>query len=235
MAVGYERIIFEGASIEEMNSALLAETACYKQLGRFSDAAGALSRIRLFVLTPEERAEVLYQKELCLFLAGDFEQAASLISEVQDSQDALLLHSLVLAYAGRYDESEIFAARCISWDGESPYLQELLQLYREQPAPRSPVTAMALSFFPPAGHLYNDSIGDAALSGVFNAAALAFTVANLCGGYWVTGILGGGIALNATFMGNQQRNAYLVDKNNRNDALAFGDRLRAFYTEHSIL
>ena len=66
------------------------------------------------------------------------------------------------------------------------------------------------------------------LSGALNAASVAFIVANLCGGYWITGIAGGGIALNYTFMGNQQRTAALVEQRRTTDALAFGDRLRAF-------
>ena len=38
---------------------------------------------------------------------------------------------------------------------------------------------------------------------------------------------GGGIALDYTLMGNRERNAFLVHKNNTNGPIAFGDRLRA--------
>ncbi len=232
LAVGYERIVFDGAGLAETNDALLAKAGCYKQQGRYREASETLARIRLFALTPEERTEVQYQRELCWLLEGEFSQAASMVEEVGDaSADALLLHALALAYAGRYDESEIYAARFISWDGPSGRLPELLDLYAHAPQAKNPATAMVLSFFPPLGHFYNGAIGEGLLSGTLNLAALAFTVASFVSGYWVTGLVGGGIALNYTFMGNQERNAALVEKYRRNDPVAFGDKVRAFLLE----
>ena len=229
LAVGYERIVFEGASLAEVNDALMAKAGCYKQLGRYADASATLSRVRLFALSADERRNVLYQQELCWFLGGDFGQAASLVEEVgDDTSDALLLHALVLAYAGRYDDSEIYAARYISWDGTGERLPELLALYASHPQPRDAATTMVLSFVPPLGHFYNGEYGEGMLSGTLNTASVAFTVANLIGGYWITGILGGGIALNYTLMGAQERTAELVEKHRVNDAIAFGDRLRTF-------
>lgn len=230
LAVGYERIIFEGADLHEVNEALAAKAECYKRLGRYEDASATLLRIRMFALSPEERQAVLFQRELCYFLGGDFRQAAALAEEVEEeSREILMLHALALAYAGSYDESEIYAARCISYDGESPYLQELLDLYASHPPIRRHGTAMALAFIPPLGHIYNAAPGEGVLSAGLNAAAAAFTVASLLGGYWISGIVGGGIALNYTFMGNQQRNSALVDINNNNSAVLFGESLREFF------
>ena len=227
-AVECERIIYDGADLQETNSALVRKAECCKQLGRYADATAALARVRMFALSPEERHEVLYQQELCYFLSGEFSQAAAMVPEVDlDSADVLLLHALALAYSGNYPESEIYAARFISWDGESPHLGKLLKFYESAPRVRRPGTAFALSFVPPLGHLYNGAYGEGALSAGLNAAAVAFTVANLLGGYWVTGLLGGGMALNYTYMGNQQRNQALVEKHNHNDPIEFGDRLRA--------
>lgn len=229
LAVGYERIVFEGASLVEVNDALRAKALCYKQAGRYKEASATLSRVRLFALTPEERTDVLYQQELCYLLDGEFSQAASLVAQVGDgSPDALLLHALAFAYAGRYDESQIYAARYISWDGPSPRLPSLLDLYAAKPREYNPTTSLVMSFFPPLGHLYNDAPGEGVLSGAMNLAALAFTVANFVSGYWVTGLVGGGIALNYTYMGNHQRTAFLVAKHSQNDAVQFGDKLRAF-------
>lgn len=229
LAVGYERIVFDGAGLAETNDALIAKAGCYKRQGQYKEASATLARVRLFALTPEERTAVQYQQELCWFLAGDFKQAASLVEEVGDgSSDALLLHALALAYNGQYDESEIYAARYISWDGPSERLPELLALYAAHPRVPDAKTSLVLSFFPPLGHFYNGEIGEGVLSGGLNLAALAFTVANLVSGYWVTGLVGGGIALNYTYMGNHQRNAALVEKRRVNDPIIFGDRVRAF-------
>ena len=234
-AVAYERVIYDGAPLQEVNEALGAKADCYMQLGRYSDAAATIARVRMFAMTPEERAQVMYKQELCWYLCGEFAQAASLVSELEpDTQEIMLLHALVLAYAGRYDESEIYAARYISWNGESPYLEELLELYKGHPQPRSELNAMLLAVLPPAGHFYNEAYGEGLLSAGLNAGSLAFTIANLLGGYWVTGIVGGAIAMNYTVMGNQERNAALVAKYNHNSPIEFGDRLREFLNLHPV-
>ena len=235
-AVGYERIIYDGASLQEVNDALQAKAACYMQLGRYAEASATLSRVRIFALLPEERQQLMYKQELCWFLAGDFAQAASMVSEVEpSSEEVLLLHALSLAYAGRYDESEIYAARYISWNGESPHLDALLKLYEGHPQPRSQLAALFLSMLPPAGHFYNEAYGEGLLSAGLNAGALAFTLANLFGGYWITGIVGGALALNYTFMGNQERNSALVEKYNHNAPIEFGDKVREFLAENASL
>lgn len=232
MAVGYERIIYNGATLEETNQALLAKAECYKQLGRYSDAVSTLSRVRMFALTDDGRNEVLYQQELCHYLAGEFEQAAALSGEVEPlSQDILLLHALALAYAGRYDESEIMAARCICWNGPSEHLEALLKLYEGHPRPRKEKVALALGFVPPLGHIYNEAYGEGALSLGLNAASIAFTAASLLGGYWITGIVGGAIALDYTWLGSQERSVTLAQMYNHNAPLLFGDKLRAFLSD----
>lgn len=232
MAVEHERTVWSGAGLEETNAALIGKAGCYAQLGRYADASSTLSRVRMFALTPGERQDVLYKQELYMYLSGDFQQASTLIEEVGDgTQDALLLHSLVLAYAGKYDESEIYAARFVSWDGPCERLPELLKFYEGHPRQKSASKAMALSFVPPLGHFYNEAYGEGLLSLGLNGAAAAFVVANLLGGYWVTGILGGGILLNYTFMGNQERNAALAQRHNSRDPIAFGDSLRALLSD----
>ncbi len=231
-AVAYERIIYDGAPLQEVNEALVAKADCYQQLGRYKEAAATLGRVRMFALEPEERTRVMYKQELCWYLSGDFAQAASVVSEVEaDSDEILLLHALVLAYAGRYDESELYAARYISRDGESPHLAALLKLYEGHPQPRRETASMLLSLLPPAGHIYNGACGEGLLSAGLNAGSIAFTVANLLGGYWITGIVGGAIALNYTVMGNQERNIALVQKYNHNSPIEFGDKLRRFLME----
>lgn len=228
-AVAYERIIYDGADLEATNAALVAKADCYRQLGRYADASATLERVRMFALTDSERADVLYRRELMYFMDGEFAQAASMVGEVEPlRQDILLLHALSLAYAGRYDESEIYAARCISWDGPSPWLDELLELYRQRPPERSHAAPLVLSFIPPCGHFYNEAYGEGLLSLGLNAASVSLIVASLLGGYWITGILGGAVALHGTFMGNIERNQALLERYNHNAPLLFGERLRAF-------
>lgn len=229
MAVAYERLIYDGAGLQETNEALLSKAECYKMLGRYDDASGTLARIRMYALTDEERNAVLFQQELCHFLAGDLEQAVTLVGEVEPaSQDILLLHALVLAYSGRYDESELMAARCLCWNGESPYLDDLLALYRQHPAEKSEKVATVLGFLPPLGHFYNEAYGEGLLSLGLNALSVSYTVLNCIGGYWISGILGGLIALNYTYMGAQERSSALAAIGNNNARIGFGEQVREF-------
>ena len=204
LAVEYERAVYSGASLEEANAALMGKARCYKALGRYAEASSTLARIRMFALTPEERQEVLFQQELCRFMGGEFEQAAAMVEEVEPvSQDVLL------------------------FNGTNPRLGELLKFYEGHPRVKSEKTATVLSFVPPLAHFYNEAYGEGLLSAGLNAASVGIIVANLVGGYWISGILGGGIALDYTLMGNRERNAFLVHKNNTNGPIAFGERLRA--------
>ena len=230
MAVAYERLIYDGAGLAETNEALLAKAECYKMLGRYDDASGTLARIRMYALTEEERNAVLYQQELCHFLAGDLEQAVTMVGEVEPlSQDILLLHALVLAYSGRYDESGVMAARCLCWNGESQYLDELLALYIQHPAEKDEVAATVLGFLPPLGHFYNEAYGEGLLSLGLNAASVSYIVLNCMGGYWISGIVGGLIALNYTLMGAQERSIALAATGNCNARIEFGERVREFF------
>ena len=232
LAIGYERTVFEGAGAAEANAALLGKAECYKQLGRYSDAAATLGRIRMYALDENERERVLLQQELCLFLSGDFQGAAALVGETTSiARDDLLLHALVLCYAGRYRESEEMAAKCLGWYGHADRLEALRRLYAQHPTPKSELETMALSFLPPAGHFYTGHYAEGLLSAGLNAAAAAFTVVNLLYGYWITGIVGGAIALNYTFMGNQERTAALTARYNHDEPIRFGDRVREFLKE----
>lgn len=232
MAVGYERIVFEGAGVTEANEALNAKAGCYKQLGRYGDAAATLDRIRLYALSDAERRDILYQKELCHFLSGNFPTAASLVADLPATgRDTLLLHALVLCYAGRYAESEEMAAKLLGWYGHADRLGDLRRLYASHPQHKSDGATMALSFLPPAGHMYTGHGREGLLSMALNAGAVAITAASLLSSYWITGIVGGGILLNYTFMGNQERTAALTAQYNHNAPILFGDRLRAFLFE----
>ena len=231
-ALGYERTVFEGVGAAEANAALLGKAECYKQLGRYAEAASTLARIRMYALEEDERERVLLQQELCLFLSGDFQGASALVGESSSTaRNDLLLHALVLCYAGRYRESEEMAARFLGWYGHADRLEALRRLYAQHPSPKGEVETMLLSFLPPAGHFYTGHRAEGLLSLGLNAAAATFAAVNLMYGYWITGIVGGAIALNYTFMGNQERTAALAARYNRDEPILFGDRVREFLRE----
>lgn len=228
LALECERVVFEGGALEEINAALMLKANCYKELGRYEDAYLTLERVRMYALDPLEQQDVLYNEQLCAFLSGDFTRACALAEEVSPwNEETLLIDALSYCYAGNYEKAEHYAAVYMRFIGKDS--REVRDFFRDAPKRKNSTTAMILSFLPPAGHFYTGEYGEGMLSMGLNAAAAAFTALNLAYGYWITGFVGGGIALDHTFMGNQERTAALVERYNTNSAIAFGDSLKAFF------
>ena len=185
-----EREAYRAASAAEANAALLAKARCLKQAGSYGDAAATLTRLAMYALTPEERQEALYEKELCSYLAGDFEAAASFADEFnagfESWEEKQKLDTLVYAMAGR---------------------GEALPLKKEG-------VAMALAFFPPLGHWYTGNYGEGLLSMGLNAFAAGIGAMNVWWCNYLTALVAGAVALDYTFMGNQARVSFLVDQYN---------------------
>lgn len=76
-----ERIAFDAANPREANAALLQKAELYKQAGCYKEAMETLSRVRMFLVRPEERKAVTTQKALCSFLAEDYDSAMSFLTE----------------------------------------------------------------------------------------------------------------------------------------------------------
>lgn len=191
----YERVLFLGASPAVANEALVARAQCLLELGRYADALDALERVRLFALSAEDAAKVHLLQGISHYHSGDYEGAASFMAEgFPDTPQAGVYSVLILAGARRYDES-LSKALDIYPDKEA----RLRELFSEAPFRKKEGTATMLSLLPPLGHIYlgeKDWPGITALS----YAGMAFTAWQLIEGNWLTGILGGGLFLNATYM-----------------------------------
>lgn len=242
-AVQLERIVFTTDDPFEANDALVEKAFCYKQCRRFNDAVSTLSRVRMYQLTPEMQSEVMYEKELCSYLAGDFEAAAAYMEEAGASGTAseslpwVLLNALVTGECGRWDESRAYAEKLVSalYEGEmlETALSETESFYASRPEMKDEGKAMAMAFLPPLGHFYAGNYGEGLLSMALNAAAAGWCVWQCLGGNWISGLVGGGMALNYTFMGNQERVAYLVEKYNHDAMRGFNDGLKEMLMSHA--
>lgn len=241
-AVELERTVFSSDDPSEANDALVEKAFCYKQCRRFDEAVTTLSRVRMYLLPPERQAEVIYEKELCSYLAGDFDAAAAFIEEAKATQTTesaagLMLDALVLGECGRWDESqaqaEKLAALLYSGSDLDAALAQIRMMYSSKPELKSEKSAFIRAFLPPLGHWYTGHYGEGVLSMALNAAAAGWCVWQCLGGCWITGLLGSGIALNYTFMGNQERSAYLVEKYNHDALRSFNDSLRELVLSHA--
>ena len=237
-AVECEYTAYNAEDPREAAEALVEKAYCYRQCGRYDEAAATLGRVSMFQLAPERRDSVLYEKELCSYLAGDFEGAASYMEEagVSGTPRRLLLDALVLGGCARWDESRARAEKLVTlrYDGaeREAALQELRDLYSNVPRLKKEGQAVLRSFLPPLGHLYTGHLSEGLASMGLNAAAAGWVVWQCLGGNWITGILGGGVALNATFMGGMERSIELVDEYNRDAMLGFNAVLRDVLLSH---
>lgn len=237
-AVECERTAFSAEDPRDAADALAQKAFCLRQCGRYGEAAATLSRISLYLLEPERREDVMYERELCSYLAGDYAAAASHMEEAGEAGTPrrLALDALVLAGCSRWEESRSRAEELLRlrYDGAEldAALEGLDDIFSRVPGMKKEGTAMLLSFLPPLGHLYTGHVAEGLVSMGLNAASAGWIVWQCLGGDWVTGILGGGIALEAAFMGGMNRSVQLVEEYNRDALAGFGGVLRDFLMSH---
>ena len=237
-AVQYERAAFDAEDPYEAAEALVSKAECYKQCGRYTDAAATLGRVGMYLLPPERRDDVLYEKELCCYLAGDFDAAASYMEEAGGGAEPrrLLLDALVLGECARWDEAREKAAGLMDllYDGQDLEAADsgLEALFSRIPEMKTEKQAVFRSLLPPLGHLYSGHLSEGLVSLGLNSAALGWTVWQCVSGNWITGLLGGGIALNYTLMGGMERSAELAEQYNHDSMRGFNDALRTLLLQH---
>lgn len=80
-AAQLERVVYYSDDPCDVNDALLAKAECYKQGGFYREALSTLSRVSMYMLSQEQRYDVLYQKSLCAFLCGEYDEAMVYLEE----------------------------------------------------------------------------------------------------------------------------------------------------------
>ena len=101
------------------------------------------------------------------------------------------------------------------YDLSFSYLQESdFEVPYTEPKKKSEALAMALTFLVPAGFLYAEDPAGAVEYTALNALSVAGIIYQLSSQCYVSGLLGGAMALNLTFMGAQEKVALLIQKRN---------------------
>lgn len=148
--------------------------------------------------------------------AGDYSEALSLLSQVR---------MYLLSPEERY-EITVQKALCSylskDYDASLSYLAEAgSKSSTASPKRKNEYLAMALTFLVPAGYAYAEAPWtEALLSTALNAGSIAWTVTQLAGGLYLSGGLGGAIALSYTVLGAQERVATLVENYNSSVVVA---------------
>ncbi len=171
--------------------------------------AALCERQAYYADTPMEQNAALMQKALWLEQAGDYKHSLSTLERVRlfglapSQRDSIGIRKAYLAYLLE------------DYDRSLSYLEEIAQAPDWQsPRLKNEWLAMALTFLVPAGFIYVEEPGQGALYTALNALAIGGIVLQISSGCYVSGILGGAMALNVTFMGAQEKVALLLQKRN---------------------
>ncbi len=170
----------------------------------------ALCEKRAYLATdPRQFNEAIFQKAHILCQIGEYQEALSTLERVRaysldaKGRDSLGVQKAYLAYMMK------------DYDRAFSYLQEIdINPICTPVHKKSQWAAMFLTFLVPAGFLYAESPSDAVLYTGLNALAIGGIIFQISSGCYLSGILGGAMALNVTFMGAQEKVALLVEKRN---------------------
>lgn len=222
-ALRWERVVYSSDDPATVQEALVSKAACLARAEAFDDALRTLDRIRMYLLSPEKASEILSLKALYAKEIGDYRAALGFLEESGLAGDQPALYSVLLAFSRRFQEAREQALRAVSSEPDKAAVESL---FRKVPRIKKEGTAAALSFIPPAGQLYLGRPWEGVLSLLLNVGAAGFTVLEITGHDWVTGLLGGGLILNETFLkGNISRNIASVDEANELSVKRFAEEL----------
>lgn len=222
--------MFDADDPSSVHEALIAKAECYAEASCYEDALRTLDRIRLYLLSPEVISEVLLFKARCCKETGDSGAALGYLEESGRVSEYPSLYSVLLASSWRFSEAKEWALRSAGED--SGLRDEVMRLFKKAPSLKKEGTAAVLSFIPPAGQIYLKEPGRGVASMLLNAGAAAFTVVEILGYSWITGILGGGILLNETFFkDNLSRNLSRVEEVNRKSVKEFANSLETLLSD----
>ena len=144
--------------------------------------------------------------------------------------------ALALAGCSRGEESRLKAEGLLRLRYGGAELEEALRgldgLFARVPALKTEGKAALRSFLPPLGHTYTGHTAEGLYAMAADAASAGWIVWQCLEKNWITGILGGGIALNAAFMGGMERSIGYVEEYNRDAVLGFNAALRDFLLLH---
>lgn len=203
-AVELERTAFMADSPDVANEAIIAKAICLREAGRYTEASSTLDRVRMYLLSPEQQASIMLEKAICSCLAGDVENTVSVLEQLSAS------------------DPELASA-----------LAELRAEFDSTHKSKTEGKAITLAFLPPLGHWYTKNYGEGLKSMFLNAAAAGWTVWQCLSGCWISGLLGGGIALNSTFMGNIESSAKLVNEFNETSRREWNEALKRLLQSES--
>lgn len=230
-SIAYERVLFGNRDVYDNYRAAIGKTQCLKQQKRFGPAVTFLNE-QLSAPYPDSLLYRLgYERVLCQYLAGQFENALSGLEQLQylhPQQPTPRLLSVVrilsLNELQRWPEAAAAYRALAVQQG----LDTTRTPYDRLPKLKSEKKAQTLStFIPGGGQFYAGKPGEALLSILVQGAGLYFGITSFLQGYYISA-WGIGAGLFGSFhMGGVRRAETLVKQHNRRTTEEFNRWVRA--------
>lgn len=187
--------VFSSNVAGEADSLLVQAAICEKQA---FDAVG-----------PRQFNDAILAKASCYESAGCAEDALATLQRLR-----------MFALSSGQRDSVVFVKARLSYeiedyDSAMSYLQELgEEVEYVKPRLKNEYAAALLTIPVPVGFAYVGDLPQGLLYTALNAASVGWIVLQIASGCYVSGILGGAMALNVTFLGAEQKVASLLEKRN---------------------
>lgn len=203
-------------------AALLQRSYSLKAAGRLQEAYESVMRISLRDFTLEEAFNVRYERIFLAYLSEQFEEAEAelLFAETEMPsasllQELLVLKILVANALGKYEEGKRFTEEYASKYGFQIDIEEWYA-FTKRPKFRKPERAAMLStFLPGAGQIYAGNVGKGFLSGLTQAAFIAYALYNIYEQFYITAFVSGFGVFQAFYFGGQEQAYQLAVESNQ--------------------
>lgn len=166
----------------------------------------------------EERCLLLHEKALANHLAGNSESAVTYLDEafaLDSLSGNMLLSALIYNECFRFEDGLRCITRHLRSNGADPKVyRDVNNLYEKTPHRHNENTATVLSIIPGLGHFYSGAWEEGLLSLALNGIVITFGTTQAVGKMFVTALLGAGIPLSYTYMGDTARAIELVEERN---------------------
>lgn len=230
--VEYEKSIFSGGSVNDINKLLLKKSYCFKEEGKFENAYQTLQRITVDFVNKDFATSILYELSLTAYLANKSDLALSHLEEMKyyfpdtTSQILQVLEVLSLNEVHQWNEAQqkfkLYATTYNLGLNEDIY-SDIISF-----KPRNPRKAETMSMlFPGSGQMYTGHFLRGLSSTVINGGLVLFTLSSFSSGFYLSGAFTGVALFYLFYNGGVSYARSLAEKRNFQVYLKFNDSIKS--------
>ena len=230
-SVEYERVLFNNSAAQENQHAINQKIQCLKQERQFTQAINFI-RANLHENMPDSTSyRLYYEQTLCTYLAGNFENALSVIEQIKllhpsHAADAQLLLVQILSF-NELQQWEKASGVYNALLSHYRHTDTVLSPYKNLPHLKSKDRAQWLStFIPGGGQFYAGKPLEALVTLAIQGAGIWFGIVSFQQHYYLGAWLAGAGLFGSFHMGGVRRSEVLAEQYNRKKISQFNEKVR---------